>query len=103
MFKIVKDNKKSTSYESDEYLVKISEQQGFVYKRNGSGYTDYDDNLDIDDFKANEFVKLKITNKTTGKSATKRCYQGFSVIDDIEKDLLGSKKQFKSIFNKIDS
>lgn len=103
MFRIVKDNNKSTTYESDEYFVKISEQQGFVYKVNGSGYTDYDDDLDEGDLKANEFVKLEITNKTTGKRASKRCYQGFGVIDDLERDILGGKKQFKSMFEKIDS
>lgn len=102
MFKVIKNNDKSIRYESDEYLVEIRENKGFVLKRNGTDYTDYDYDLGEDDLTANKSVNLKITNKKTRRSSSKRCYQGFDVIDDVEKDINGNKVQFKSIFTKID-
>lgn len=99
----IKDNKKSEVYENDEYKVKISDINGFFYKKNGADYTDYDTDLDDDDYKFVEAVKLEITNKTTGKTSQKRCYQGYSVINDVQNDLDGNKTQFASMFEKIDS
>lgn len=99
---LVKENKKSDVYENDVYKVKISEIDGFFYKKNGEDYTDYDYELGDEDYKFVKAVKLEITNKNTGKTAQKRCYQGFSVIDDVQDDLDGDKTQFASMFKKID-
>ena len=98
----VKDNKKSEIYENAEYKVKISDINGYFYKRNGSDYIEYDYDLGDDDYKFVEAVKLEITNKLTGKKKKKRCYQGYSVIDDVQRDLDGNKTQFASMFKKID-
>ncbi len=73
------------------------------FTKNGADYTDYDTDLDDDDYKFVEAVKLEITNKTTGKTSQKRCYQGYSVINDVQNDLDGNKTQFASMFEKIDS
>lgn len=100
--KKVKDNKKSEVYENEEYKVKISDIDGGFYKKNGSDYTDYDTDLDDDDYKFVKAVKLEITNKSTGKTSQKRCYQGYSVIDDVQSDLDGNKTQFADMFKKID-
>lgn len=102
MFKLVKDNKKSSIYESDFYKVKISGINGFFLKRNDSDYVDFDDDLEREDYKFTEAVKLEITNLKTGKTASKRCYQGFGVINDIKNDIKVGKKQFRSMFCKID-
>lgn len=102
MFNLAKDNKKSSIYESDGYKVKISEINGFFLKKNNSDYVDYDDDLEPDDYKFTKAVKLVITNKLTGKSTSKRCYQGFGVINDVEDDIKAGKKQFKNMFDNID-
>lgn len=98
----VKDNKKSEIYENEEYKVRVSDINGYFYKKNGSDHTDYDYDLDDDDYKFVEAVKLEITNKSTGKTSQKRCYQGYSVIDDVQRDLDGNKTQFADMFKKID-
>lgn len=102
MFKLIKENKKSIRYESDQYFVEIKKGNGFVFKRNGTDHTQYDYDLGEDDITANRFVILKITSKNTNKRSTKRCYKGFDVIDDVENDILNGKHQFKSIFDTID-
>jgi len=102
MFSLVKDNKKSSVYESDTYKVKISEIKGYFFKKNDSNYVDYDYDLRPNDYKFTKAVKLEITNKRTGKATSKRCYQGFGVIKDVENDIKVGKKQFKGIFGKID-
>lgn len=99
--KKIKNNKKSEVYENEEYRVKISDINKFFYKKNGSDYTDYDTDLADDDYKFVKAVKLEITNKSTGTSQ-KRCYQGYSVIDDVQSDLDGNKTQFADMFKKID-
>ena len=98
----IKENKKSVIYENNEYKVKISDINGFFYKKNGTDYTDYDYDLDDDAYKFVEAVKLEITNKSTNKTSQKRCYQGYSVIDDVQRDLEGEKTQFSDMFEKID-
>lgn len=50
-----------------------------------------------------EAVKLEIKSKSTGKKAQKRCFQGYSVIEDVQRDLDGDKCQFKRMFKKIDN
>lgn len=100
--KKVKDNKKSVVYENDTYIVKVSDIDGFFCKKNGEGYTDYNPDLDDDDYQFVKAVKLEITNKNTNKKSQKRCYQGYDVIDDVQNDLNSGKTQFADMFRKID-
>lgn len=100
--KLVKENKKSEVYENKRYIVKISDINGFFLKRNDSPYVDYDIDKDDDEYSFEEAVKLEITNKSTSKKAQKRCFQGYGVIKDIQRDINGAKHQFKSMFKKID-
>lgn len=99
---LVKDNKKSEVYENNNYIVKISDIKGFFLKRNDSPYVDYDIDKDDGDYSFVEAVKLEIKNKSTGKKAQKRCFQGYGVIEDVQRDLNSNKNQFKSMFKKID-
>ncbi len=101
-FKKIKTNNKSEIYENDEYIVKVSDIPGFFYKKNGTDFTDYDSELGDDDYKFVEAVKLEITNKATNKKSQKRCYQGYSVIDDLQRDINTDKSQFADILKKID-
>lgn len=98
---LIKENKKSNIYENDEYTVKISDINGYFLKRNEFQYTDYDYNKGPDDYNFVEAVNLEVTSKITGKTAQKRCYQGYSVINEFQEDI-NNKEQFKTIFNKID-
>lgn len=100
--KLTKDNKKSSVYENEEYVVKISEINGYFFKPNDSQYVEYDFELEDDEYKFVEAVKLEITNKMTGRTAQKRCYQGFNVINDVQNDLDTGKNHFESMFKKID-
>jgi len=98
----IKDNKKSSVYENDVYKVRISKINKCFYKRNDADYVTTDDNLNSDDYRFVEAVKLEIKNKETGKLASKRCYQGFGAIEDVKNDIKNGKKKFQEIFNKID-
>lgn len=100
--KLTKDNKKSSVYENQEYIVKISEINGYFLKPNNSQYVEYDCDLEDDEYKFVEAVKLEITNKITGRTTQKRCYQGFNVINDVQNDLYNAKSHFESMFKKID-
>lgn len=100
---LVKENKKSEVYENNNYIVKVSDINGYFLKRNDSPYVDYDIDKEDDDYSFVEAVKLEITNKSTGKKTQKRCYQGYSVIEDVQRDLDGNKSQFKGMFDKIDN
>ena len=97
----VKDNKKSEVYENDEYIVKISDIDGFFCKKNGSNNVPYDYDKEDGEYMMVEAVKLEITNKSTGKKSQKRCYQGYGVIEDVRDDL-NKKRKFKDMFEKID-
>ena len=98
----IKNNKKSVIYESDNYRVKISDLDGFFYKKNGDNYVGYDPDLEDGEYRDVKAAKLEITNKSTGKTSQKRCYQGYNVIEDVQSDLNNGKKQFAGMFNKID-
>lgn len=100
--KLVKENKKSEVYENNRYIVKISDINGFFLKRKGSPYVGNDVDKDDDEYSFEEAVKLEIRNKSTGKKAQKRCFQGYDVIKDVQRDINGDKRQFKSMFKKID-
>lgn len=100
--KLVKENKKSEVYENDEYIIKASDINGFFLKKNNFPYGDYDINKEDDDYSFVEAVKLEIKNKSTGKKAQKRCFQGYSVIEDVQRDLDGNKSQFERMFKRID-
>jgi len=100
--KKIKDNKKSEVYECNDYKVKISDIDAVFYKRNADSYIEYDSDLADDALVPVKAVKLEITSKITGKTTQKRCYQGYGVINDVQKDLNGNKKQFADMFKKID-
>lgn len=98
----VKTNKKSEVYENDDYIVRISDINGFFMKKNGTDYTEYDSELEDNDYKTVQAVNLVIKNKNTGKQSQKRCYQGYGVIEDVQRDINEDKTQFANLFNKID-
>ena len=75
---------------------------GFFFKKNGDAYVDYDYEMGEGEYKMVEAVKLQITNKDTNKTAQKRCFQGYSVLEDVQYDLLRKKSKFSKIFKKID-
>ena len=43
--KKIKENEKSEIYENSTYIVKISDINGYFYKKNGEDFTDYDSEL----------------------------------------------------------
>lgn len=98
-----KDNRKSVCYENDDYKVKISDIDGYFMKKNGSNFVRYDDDVDEDEYIMAEAVKLEVTSKKTGKKTQKRCFQGYSVINDLQNDIENGKKQFGKMFQKIDN
>ena len=100
--KLIKENKKSEIYENEEYIVKISDIPRIFYKKNGDEYVTYDYDAEDGEYIPTKAVTLKITNKKTGKTSQKRCYQGYSVINDVQEDLNNNKIQFKNMFDKID-
>lgn len=102
ILKLIKENKKSETYENEEYIVKIFNEDGIYYKKNGDEYVTYDYDAEDGEYIPTKAVTLKITNKKTGKTSQKRCYQGYSVINDVREDLNNNKIQFKTIFDKID-
>lgn len=96
---LTKTNKKSLIYENSKYRVKITDE-GYVLKENNiKGYY-YDNEINENDVIQAPCAQLTVTNKQTGKTASKRCYQS-NIIEDFNKDLI-DKKQFKKIFEKID-
>lgn len=99
------ENEEYIVYENEEYTVKICDDSGWLFKRNGSRYVPYDyDKEDGEWIKTDDIVKLKITNRKTGKNSQKTCYQGRDeVIRDLNYDLEHGKRQFKKIFDKIDA
>ncbi|QEZ68489.1 hypothetical protein D4A35_05865 [Paraclostridium bifermentans] len=101
-FKIVKENKKSLVYESNLYVIKISDIDGFFIKNRYSRYLELEEDDDNSDYRFVKAVNMKITNKLTGKNTQKRCYQGYGVIKEIENDINSGKKVFTNIFDKID-
>lgn len=66
-----KNNKKSEVYENDEYKVRISDINKYFLKKNGTDYTDYDHDLEDNEYKFVKAVNLEITNKSTGKQLRK--------------------------------
>ena len=101
-FVCIKQNKKTNLYENDAYIVSMTETSGYYYKRNNDPQVEHDDELEDDDYKFTKAVQMMVTSKATGKSARKRCYQGYAALDDLEEDLRGDKTQFADIFAKID-
>lgn len=101
--KKIKENEKSEIYENSTYIVKISDINGYFYKKNGEDFTDYDSELPDNDYKFVKAIRLQIKNKKTGKTSQKRCYQDYDeLLNDVQRDLNTNKSQFKSIWKKID-
>lgn len=102
---LTKINNKSQIYENEQYHVMISDINGVFYVINGKGGSnvpyDYDKN-DGELTKFDDTVEVKLTNKRTGKSTQKRCYQGYEVIREIQDALDGKTSKFEKLFNKID-
>lgn len=98
-FEIVKENKKSTFFENDEYRVKLI-QAGHVLRKNDIDKHWYDETKEDGEYFYAPIQNMIVTNKNTGESAQKRCYQP-NPIGDLEEDL-ENKINFTDIFKKID-
>ena len=97
--KKTKETKKSQIYENDEYHVKLT-TGGYVIKKNEISKPWYDEEKDEGEVFFAPMELMKVTNKKTGKSSQKRCYQP-NPIGDLEDDL-EDKTMFKDVFKKID-
>ena len=101
-FKVVKENKKSTRYENDDYEVLLkTPSRKFVDRYNDPDKTYwYDSDREDGELFTAEIQEITVKSKKTGKSSTKRVYQN-DPIGDLEADL-DKKVQFKDMFDKID-